>query len=59
MHLSPTLRPLLRDLLGDEEALISDDMLLQVAGIMSEIRYLSAFLGDDYDCGFAEDFELN
>jgi len=46
MPISPTLRPLLRDILGEEEQAISDDLILMVGKTLAEVNYLNAVLGD-------------
>jgi hypothetical protein len=59
--ISPTLRPLLREILGAEEEAISDDLILQVARSLKEVQYLNAVLGEAYEetaCQFSR-FDLN
>ncbi len=46
MNTSPTLRPLLRELLGTEADGISDDMIRMVQRAVAEVKYLTAVLGE-------------
>ena len=46
MNISPSLRPLLRNILGAEADSISDEMIQMVARATAEARYLNAVLGD-------------
>jgi hypothetical protein len=44
--ISPTLRPLLRDILGDEEQAIPDDLIQMVGNTLAQVNYLNAVLGE-------------
>lgn len=46
MHTSPTLTPLLRDILGAEADGISDEMVSMVTRVVAEARYMNIVLGD-------------
>jgi hypothetical protein len=46
VNISPSLRPLLRDILGAEAENISDDMIQMVARATAEAKYLNVVLGD-------------
>ena len=60
MNISPTLRPLLRDLLGaDEEQAIDDEMILLVSEALNEARYREAVLGGAFEAAAFHTFELN
>jgi len=60
MNISPTLRPLLRDLLGaEEEQAIDDQMIHLVSNALNEARYREAILGDAFEAAAFHSFELN
>jgi hypothetical protein len=46
VNISPTLRPLLRDILGADAEGVSDEMIQMVAKVVAEAKYLSVVLGD-------------
>jgi len=46
MNISPSIRPLLREILGDEEQAIDDDLIETVSKVLAEVKYLDSVLGD-------------
>jgi hypothetical protein len=61
VNLSPTLRDLLRDILGNDPEPIPDEILQVVDLVTAEVSYLDAILGDASDSAMLQfdHYELN